>query len=129
MSDPQKRPPRKPKGATGGSFPWTPPTAFADADVFAVQALSKGIANEGQQKRAWEFIHNVLCENERLEFWPDYGASDGRRASDFAGGKRFVSLQLTRFARMQPAVLNSRGAPPDLPNSPTTPAAGDDTKT
>jgi len=94
------------------SWPWFP-VEFEDADVFALQALEAGVANEGQQKRAMTFVREKLCEENRLEFWP--GGEDGRRASDFAGGKRFVALQIRRLLRLKPVVTTARGAPPPMP--------------
>jgi hypothetical protein len=106
----------KPKAAAKASWPWHPVNLEgADADIFALQALANGIANEGQQKRALEFILQKVCEVDRLEFWPGGGDYDGRRATDFSGGKRFVGLQIRRVLRMKPTVVNPRGAPPAMP--------------
>ena len=96
-------------------WPWSPvpPHAFESADVFALQALANGNASSGQQQRALAFIRNVICEGERLSFWP--GGEDGRRATDFAEGKRYVSIQVRRFLNMKPAVIDTRGPPPAMP--------------
>lgn len=102
----------KVKGA-GPAWPWSPVMDFEDADVFALQAVSNGNASTGQQQRAIAFVRNVICEGERLSFMP--GGEDGRRATDFAEGKRFVSVQIRRFLNMRPATVNSRGAPPAMP--------------
>lgn len=68
--------------------------------MFAAQAVEKGVASEGQQVRFFNLIH-VLCETDRMTFWP--GGEDGRRATDFAEGKRWVGLQLRRIAKLRPA--------------------------
>jgi hypothetical protein len=94
--------------------PWKVP-ATEDYDVFAVQALAKGIANEGQQQRAYRYIVRILCETDRMSFWP--GGDDGRRASDFAEGKRWIGIQLRRIERMRPEMKDKLGE--QAPNSST----------
>ena len=71
-----------------------------DADIFAVQAVAQGVANEAQQQRAYDLIVRTLCETDRMTFWP--GGEDGRRATDFAEGKRWVGLQLRRIEKLRP---------------------------
>ena len=70
------------------------------ADIFAIQAVARGIANEGQQQRALDYIVRVLCETDRMTFWP--GGEDGKRATDFAEGKRWVGVQLRRIEKLRP---------------------------
>lgn len=101
---------------TGPGWPWSPVSQFESADIFALQALKNGNASAAQQQRALEFIRNVICEGERLSFMP--GGEDGRRATDFAEGKRFVSVQIRRVLNMRPATIDSRGAPPPMPTAP-----------
>jgi hypothetical protein len=84
------RPPRQPDGPEK-----LPPTE--NADIFAIQAVAKGIANEAQQKRAFEFIVSMLCETDRMTFW-----RDSIRLTDFAEGKRWVGVQLRRYVRLRP---------------------------
>jgi len=79
--------------------PWQMPR-IADADIFALQAVAAGEANAAQQQRAWDCVVRILCETDRMTFWP--GAEDGRRATDFAEGKRWVGLQLRRIEKMRP---------------------------
>jgi hypothetical protein len=79
--------------------PWQFPK-IESADIFAVQAVAKGIANEGQQQRAFDYIVRVLCETDRMTFWA--GGEDGRRATDFAEGKRWVGVQLRRIEKLRP---------------------------
>jgi hypothetical protein len=78
--------------------PWQTPR-IADADIFALQAVAAGGANAAQQLRAWECVVRILCETDRMTFWP---GEDGRRATDFAEGKRWVGLQLRRIEKMRP---------------------------
>jgi hypothetical protein len=79
--------------------PWQMPR-ITDADIFALQAVANGEANAAQQQRAYDYVVRTLCETDRMTFWP--GADDGRRATDFAEGKRWVGLQLRRIEKMRP---------------------------
>jgi phage tail sheath protein FI len=79
--------------------PWQMPR-IEDADIFALQAVANGIANAAQQQRAYAYIVCTLCETDRMTFWP--GGEDGKRATDFAEGKRWVGLQLRRIEKMRP---------------------------
>ena len=71
-----------------------------DTDIVALQAVASGTASCAQQQRAFEFVVRTLCETDRMTFWP--GGEDGRRATDFAEGKRWVGLQLRRIEKMRP---------------------------
>ena len=66
----------------------------------ALQAITSGTANTTQQQRAYEYVVRTLCETDRMTFWP--GGEDGRRATDFAEGKRWVGVQLRRIEKMRP---------------------------
>jgi len=79
--------------------PWQMPQ-IEDADIFALQAVANGIANNAQQLRAYEYVVRTLCETDRMTFWP--GGEDGKRATDFAEGKRWVGVQLRRIEKMRP---------------------------
>jgi hypothetical protein len=79
--------------------PWQIPR-IDDADIFALQAIANGTASNAQQRRAYEYVIRALCETDRMTFWP--GGEDGKRATDFAEGKRWVGLQLRRFEKMRP---------------------------
>jgi hypothetical protein len=83
--------------------PWQMPR-IADADIFALQAVASGEANAAQQQRAYDYVVRILCETDRMTFWlnESLGAEDGRRATDFAEGKRWVGLQLRRIEKMRP---------------------------
>jgi len=78
-----------------------------------LQALQRGEAEPHQQKRILQLLIYQLCGTYDLEFRP--GGADGRRATDFAGGKRWVGLQLVTMLAIQPASLlqsNESAAPP-----------------
>jgi hypothetical protein len=79
--------------------PWQIPR-IDDADIFALQAVAKGTASGAQQQRAYEYVVRSLCETDRMTFWP--GGEDGKRATDFAEGKRWIGLQLRRIEKMRP---------------------------
>jgi hypothetical protein len=70
------------------------------AAAVQMEVTGKGIANEGQQQRALDYIVRVLCETDRMTFWP--GGEDGRRSTDFAEGKRWVGVQLRRIEKLRP---------------------------
>lgn len=84
--------------------PWQLPPIDA-ADIFALQALANGNANAVQQKRALEFVVSGLAEEHRMSFYP--GGDDGRRASDFAEGKRWVGSQIRRILKLRPKGLDT----------------------
>jgi hypothetical protein len=75
-----------------------------DADIFALQAIANGTASSAQQQRAYDYVVRALCETNRMTFWP--GGEDGKRATDFAEGKRWVGLQLRRIEKMRPDLRN-----------------------
>lgn len=79
--------------------PWQMPR-IEDADIFALQAVAGGTANTAQQQRAYAYVVRILCETDRMTFWP--GGEDGKRATDFAEGKRWVGIQLRRIEKMRP---------------------------
>lgn len=81
-------------------MPWQIPLRIENADIFALQALERGTANAAQQKRAIAFIERTLCATDRMSFYP--GGDDGRRASDFAEGKRWIGNQLRRLLKLRP---------------------------
>lgn len=74
--------------------PWHP-APYVDADTYAIKALASGVANEGQQKRALEWIINTLCATYDLSYRP---GSD--RDTAFAEGKRHVGLQLVKQVKL-----------------------------
>lgn len=79
--------------------PWKP-AEWEPEDAYAVQAVMYGRASEDQQKRAMAFIVNQICGTYDLSYRP---TSD--RDSAFAEGKRFVGLQLVKFAQLNIARL------------------------
>jgi len=63
-----------------------------------VKALAVGVASDGQQKRALDWIIRSAAGTYDLSFRPGV---DGHRATDFSEGKRFVGLALVRLVNMK----------------------------
>jgi hypothetical protein len=78
--------------------PWHPYT-WEPADAYALQALAKGIANEGQQKRALNWIIRSAGTYDATFY---VGQHD---ASDFAQGSRHVGLQIVKLLNLPAAVI------------------------
>lgn len=70
------------------------PADYEKADVIALQALAEGIANEGQQKRALDWIIKAAGTYD-LVYRP--GGQEGDRDTCFAGGKAFVGQQIVKL--------------------------------
>jgi hypothetical protein len=71
------------------------PASWEAADMAALQALARGVANEGQQKRALNYIVNVLAMTYEHTYVP---ASE--RDSCHAQGRRYVGLQIVKLVNM-----------------------------
>lgn len=104
-----KQPPKEPA-------PWSLPLAELNklpSEIAAVRAVAEGAADEHQQRMAVAFICSRLCGERKMSFWP--GGEDGKRATDFAEGKRWVAIQLRRVVDLVPARNDVRGEPPAMP--------------
>jgi hypothetical protein len=84
---------RKPVHQPWHPAPWKP------EDAYALQALAKGIASEGQQKRALDWIIRCAGTYEPTFF---VGQQD---ATNFAEGSRYVGLQVVKLVNMPAAVI------------------------
>ncbi len=82
--------------------PWKP-AEWEPEDAYAIQATMLGRASEEQQRRAMTFVVNNLCGTYDLSYRP---TSD--RDTAFAEGKRFVGLQLIKFAKLNIARLRGK---------------------
>ena len=60
--------------------------------VASIQAVATGTANDSQQKKAMEYIVFQLCDLHGLSYRPN-----SQRDTDFAEGKKFVGLQISKF--------------------------------
>ena len=75
------------------------PATYDDNDIRAIRALAAGNANEGQQRRALDWIINTASGYYDLSFRPGL---DGARATDFSEGKRFVGAQIVKLTKLIP---------------------------
>ena len=90
----QKKPDKADKPVLPNSCPWKP-CEYTVAQAAAIRAVSAGTASEDQQRSAMKYIVETLCGTYDLEFRP---GGDGARESAFAGGRRFVGLQIVKLA-------------------------------
>jgi len=105
---------KQPAQAPKQRFPWDP----VELELHEISAI-KAIA--AQHATGFEAILKI-CRVDEMSFTA--GGEDGRRATDYAEGKRAVGITLRNVATMK-MPSSSRGAPPELPNSPTPPAPAD----
>jgi hypothetical protein len=97
---------RLPIQGAGKIEPWAVPD-YDLQDAAAIQALYRGTASEEQQRHAFGYIVQQLCAIADPEFRPPKVDPDGR-VSAFAGGKRWVGLQLVKFAQLNLALLRKK---------------------
>ncbi len=90
--------------------PWKPPD-YDIEDAGAVQAVMYGRASEEQQRRAMKFIVERLCATYDLSY-----RSANPHDTSFAEGKRFVGLQLVKYANLNLGRL--RGKPSEQGEAP-----------
>lgn len=79
--------------------PWHP-FAWDKADAYALQACAKGIANEGQQRRAIDWIIRNAGTYEPTFF---VGQAD---ATNFAEGMRHVGLQIVKLLNLPASAIS-----------------------
>lgn len=92
--------------------PWMPPD-WDESVVWAVRQMAEGRANDGQQKLVWDWLMYVTAASEEfadLSFRP---GEEGRRATDFAEGKRFVGMQVRKM--LHPALTPAPTEPDPEP--------------
>jgi hypothetical protein len=82
---------------------------FDKHDVYAIQALRDGKANEGQQKRCLDLIIRNLSGTYDQSYRP--GGPEAERATAFAEGRRFVGLKLVLMVNMTAAMAEKLGTP------------------
>lgn len=78
------------------------PAPFNVAQATAVQALSAGVANEGQQKTALEWILKDACG---LPLWP---YRKDQRETDIALGRQFVGQQIMGLIKVNVSTMRKR---------------------
>ena len=74
-------------------------------DVLAVQALSRGQADEEQQRIAWKWILEEACG---LPIWAYRSGADGARETDIALGRQFVGQQLIGALKLNISAMKKR---------------------
>jgi hypothetical protein len=81
--------------------PHFPPWGSGDPEiVMAIRAWKTGTANAGQQQLAWAYMMFITGASEDfadLSYRSD--EKGGRRATDFAEGKRFIGLMIRKLLR------------------------------
>lgn len=80
-------------------MPWNPPSHDDDV-VIAIRALATGTANSAHQALVWRYLMYVTKASDEfqdLSFRP--GGEEGRRATDFADGSRFVGMMIRKLLR------------------------------
>jgi hypothetical protein len=106
-------PRKKPDPRSPSVRPWHPAPYTSD-DIYALQNLAKGKAGEHQQKRVLAWIINSACATYEPEFIPD---SESETA--YAGGKRWVGLQIVKLINMPQAGIDAikarEGKPVSMP--------------
>lgn len=95
---PRKRKSLVPELAPHGSVPAT----FTSTDAAALQAVAAGTANDGQQKRAIDWILKSACG---LPVWP-YRADE--RETCVALGRQFVGQQIMGVLKVNISTLKKR---------------------
>lgn len=74
------------------------PAAYADADIAAVKALSRGEATPDQQLHALRYIVETLSGYYDISFRPE--PDGGALGMAFHEGRRFVGAQLVKMTKL-----------------------------
>lgn len=77
--------------------PWKPP-AYEIADAAALQAVALGRASEEQQRRAYRYIVEAIAGTYDQSYRPT--GVNSYSDTVFAEGRRFVGLQMVKFAKL-----------------------------
>jgi len=94
-------------------LPWDP-IDLTRSELASIKAVADGVAQGEQQRIAFRAIQLKLCAVDQASFTVLPGSEDGRRATDFAEGKRWVGLTLRQVLGHQYPV-NPRGPEPPMP--------------
>lgn len=78
------------------------PAPFSSLEAGAIQALSTGTANEGQQRRALNWIIEEACG---MRYW---AYKDSQRETDIALGRHFVGQQIVGLLKINISQLVKR---------------------
>lgn len=92
-------------------------------ELASIKAVSDGVAEPEQQRIAYRTIVFKLCGVDRASF-TILGPDEGKRATDFAEGKRWVGNTIRNDIVNREYPVNPRGAPPPMPDQ-SEPSKGD----
>lgn len=94
---------RKPKPLVAAAIAHgSTPAPFDSTDATALQAMAAGVANDGQQKRAMDWILKGACA---LNDWP---YRDSERETCLALGRHFVGQQIVGLLKVNVSALRKR---------------------
>lgn len=75
----------------------SPSADYETADIAAMKALQAGVANEGQQKRAFDWFLYQAARISHVSYVPG-----DERATMFNEGRRFAGLAVVQLLKAQP---------------------------
>lgn len=84
---------------------WTP-APYTGTEVSAMHALRDGDADDVQQAIALRWIIENAGAAYEQSFYP--GGEDGRRATDFAEGRRFVANSIIKLMKLPLSVVQAQ---------------------
>ena len=87
------------------AMPWMPPD-YDPATIWAWRAFCKGEATQSQQVLIRDYFMYVTKASEEFQDLSFRPGEEGRRATDFAEGMRFVGVALRKLSRPE---LTPRG--------------------
>lgn len=105
------------RGRTRQALPWDA-VELSATELASIKAISDGAADPEQQRIAYRTIIQKICGVDRASF-TILGPDEGRRATDFAEGRRWVgnTIRFDIVGREYP--VDPRGAPPPMPETTT----------
>ena len=83
------------------------PPEYNDAIIGALKSLASGVANEGQQRLALNWIIEKAAQTYDQPFRP--GGQDGDRDTAFACGRMFVGQQIVKVMKLVAKNAHSQG--------------------
>lgn len=102
---------------TSGQLPWDQ-AKLSQSEISAIKAIADGVAEPEQQRLAFRTIVHKLCNAHGMSF-TILGPDEGKRATDFSEGKRWVGNTLLNDIVGREYPVNPRGAPPPMPAAET----------
>lgn len=76
------------------------PAPYRKIDIYALKALAKGEASEGQQRRVLDWIIQQAAGTYDVSY-----RSSSDRDTAFAEGRRFVGLQIVKLLNLPSATI------------------------